>query len=242
MRGSSSPTPTSAALKLGGAPDTFLGAGAQTARRLLDKGTIGRVIGGTAYVMSHGMEHWHPSPGFFFQPGAGPIFDVGVYYITTLVSLLGGVKRVAAMASKGSDERLVTAEGPMKGQRIKVTTPTNINAILEFDSGAQVTLGGELGRVEARARQSDRALRLRGIDARARSELLRRHDLRRQNGAASITEIDTADGPFGTANWPFAGPFTRANYRMLGVADLVDAIARSVSRAAPGAWPRMSST
>ena len=91
--------------------------------------------------MSHGMEHWHPNPGFFFKPGAGPVFDVGPYYITTLVSLLGPVKGVVALAKKSFPTRLVTAEGPMKGKSIKVTTPTTINAVMEFANGAQVTLG-----------------------------------------------------------------------------------------------------
>ena len=79
--------------------------------RLLDKGTIGTVVAATAHVMSHGMENWHPNPAFFFKPGGGPVFDIGPYYITTLVSLLGPVRRVAAMAKKGFDERIVTS-GP----------------------------------------------------------------------------------------------------------------------------------
>ena len=127
-------------LKLGGAPDTFLGGGAQTVRRLLDKGTIGTVVAATAHVMSHGMENWHPNPAFFFKPGGGPIFDIGPYYITTLVSLLGPVRRVAAMAKKGFAERIV-GSAARRGERIKVTTPTTINAVLEFDQGAQATLG-----------------------------------------------------------------------------------------------------
>ena len=87
------------------------------------------------------MEHWHPNPGFFFQPGAGPMLDIGPYYITALVNLLGPVKSVVALAKKSFPERLVTAEGPMKGKKIKVTTPTTINAVIEFANGAQVTLG-----------------------------------------------------------------------------------------------------
>lgn len=209
-------------LKLGSAPDTFLGAGAQTVRQLLDKGTIGKVVGGTAYVMSHGMEHWHPNPGFFFQPGAGPVFDVGVYYITTLVSLLGGVKSVTAMASMGSPTRLVTAEGPLKGKKIKVTTPTNINAILEFANGSQITLGAswdvwkhghpnpiEFYGTEGSMLVPDPNFFSGKILYSARGE--------------DYVEVDSASGSFGEYNWPFAGPFTRANYRMLGVADLVDA-------------------
>ena len=128
-------------LKIGAAPDTFLGGGGQTARKLLDNGTIGDVVAGSAHVMSHGMEHWHPNPTFFFKPGGGPMLDIGPYYLTALVNLLGPVKTVTAMAKKGFAERIVTAEGPMKGKAIKVTTPTTLNGVLEFRSGAQVTIG-----------------------------------------------------------------------------------------------------
>jgi predicted dehydrogenase len=176
--------------------------------------------------MSHGMEHWHPNPNFFFQPGAGPIFDVGVYYITTLVSLLGGVKRVAAMASMGFEERIVTAAGPQKGQRIRVTTPTNINAILTFTNGAQVTLGASWD-VWRHGHQNP--IELYGADG---SMLVPDPNffagkIAYSDEGGDYTEIDTANGPFGTANWPWSGPFTRANYRMLGVADLIDAAAKN---------------
>jgi predicted dehydrogenase len=81
-------------LRIGSAPDTFLGGAHQLARDLIDKGKLGKITGGTCYVMSHGMEHWHPNPDFFFQPGAGPVLDVGPYYITNLIQLIGPVKRV----------------------------------------------------------------------------------------------------------------------------------------------------
>jgi predicted dehydrogenase len=212
-------------LKLGGAPDTFLGASGQQARRLLDQGAIGRVIAGTAYVMSHGMEMWHPNPGFFFQPGAGPVFDVGVYYITALVALLGPVKSVAAMASKGFAERLVTSNGPMRGQRIKVNTPTNINAIMAFASGAQITLGASW---DVWRHGHANPIELYGETG---SMLVPDPNFFGGRIACSdkggdFTETDTAEAPFGVPNWPWAGPFTRANYRMLGVADLIDAAAR----------------
>ncbi len=208
-------------LKLGGAPDTFLGAGGQTARRLLDKGTIGNVIGGTAHVMSHGMEHWHPNPTFFFQPGAGPMFDIGPYYLTALVNLLGPVKTVTAMAAKGFSHRLVTAEGPKKGKKIRVTTPTTINAVLEFVSGAQVTVGtswdvwrhGHSNPIELYGSEGTMLV----PDPNFFSGIVSYSD---KNGA--YTEVDTSDGAFGAANWPEAKP-ARANYRMLGVADLIDA-------------------
>jgi predicted dehydrogenase len=211
-------------LKLACAPDTFLGAGGQTARALIDKGTIGKVVGGTAYVMSHGMEHWHPNPGFFFRPGAGPVFDVGVYYITALVGLLGGVERVTAMATMGSPTRLVTAEGPMKGKKIKVTTPTNINAILAFASGAQVTLGASW---DVWKHGHPNPIELYGSEG---SMLVPDPNffggkIQYSSRGGDYVEVDTSETSFGKANWPQGGtqPPTRANYRMLGVSDMIDA-------------------
>jgi predicted dehydrogenase len=120
-------------LRVGSAPDTFLGGAHQLARRIVDEGGIGRVVGGTAYVMSHGMEHWHPNPSFFFQPGAGPVLDVGPYYVTNLIQLLGPVRRVAAISSTPARQREILSE-PLKGQMIEVNTPTTIMSVLEFAS------------------------------------------------------------------------------------------------------------
>jgi predicted dehydrogenase len=86
-------------LKVGCAPDTFLGGAHQLARREIDNGNVGRITSGTCHVMSHGMEHWHPNPDFFFRKGGGPILDLGPYYIANLVNLIGPVKRVAALTS-----------------------------------------------------------------------------------------------------------------------------------------------
>jgi len=212
-------------VKLGGAPDTFLGGAPQLARRLIDAGAIGEVIAGSAYVMSHGMEHWHPNPGFFFEPGAGPVFDIGPYYLTTLVSLLGPVKGVVAMAKKGFPDRLVSAEGPMKGKRIPVTTPTTINAILEFASGAQVTLGtswdvwkhGHPNPIELYGEKGSMLVPDPNFFGGTVSY---------SEGAGDYALADSALEPFGGPNWPAADP-ERANYRMLGVADLVDAANRN---------------
>lgn len=212
-------------LLLGGAPDTFLGAGYQQVRRLLDSKSIGRVVGGTAYVMSHGMEHWHPNPGFFFQPGAGPVFDVGVYYITALVALLGGVQQVTAMASMGTPERLVTAEGPMKGRKIRVATPTNVNAILSFAGGAQVTLAaswdvwkhGHANPVELYGTEGTLLLPDPNFFGGTIARSLR---------GEAYDLLDSSGEAFGAPNFPWDGPHEQANYRMLGVADMVDAIAR----------------
>ena len=126
-------------LRIGSAPDTFLGGAHQLARSLVDSGVLGRITSGTAHVMSRGLEHWHPNPDFFFQPGAGPVLDIGPYYITDLIQLIGPVKRVTSFASIPMKERLITSQ-PRYGQKITVNTPTTIHAILEFESGALVTL------------------------------------------------------------------------------------------------------
>lgn len=126
-------------LRIGSAPDTFLGAAHQQARALIDQGRIGQITSGTAHVMSRGMEHWHPNPDFFFQPGAGPILDVGPYYVTNLIQLLGPVRRVAALANSAFTSREILSD-PRRGERIEVRTPTNIHALLDFASGAVVTL------------------------------------------------------------------------------------------------------
>lgn len=126
-------------LRIGSAPDTFLGGAHQLARHLIDSGALGRITSGTAYVMSHGMEHWHPNPDFFFLPGAGPVLDVGPYYVTDLIQLIGPVKRVAALSATPAPERTITSR-PRFGEKIRVATPTTIHALLEFASGAVVTL------------------------------------------------------------------------------------------------------
>ncbi|WP_147111073.1 Gfo/Idh/MocA family protein [Tateyamaria sp. syn59] len=126
-------------LRIGSAPDTFLGGAHQAARAAIDAGRIGDVVAGTAHVMSHGMEHWHPNPDFFFLPGAGPMLDIGPYYVTNLVQLLGPVQRVGALTSTPSKTRTILSE-PRRGEVIPVKTPTNIHALLEFVNGATITL------------------------------------------------------------------------------------------------------
>ncbi len=127
-------------LRVGSAPDTFMGGAHQHCRHLIDSGAIGKVTSGTAHVLSHGMEHWHPNPDFFFKQGGGPMLDLGPYYITNLIQLVGPVKRVCAITSTPSPTRTITSK-PRYGQKIKVETPTTIHAILEFENGATVTLG-----------------------------------------------------------------------------------------------------
>ena len=126
-------------LQVAGAPDTFLGGSHQLARKAVDDGLVGKIAGGTAHIMSRGMEHWHPNPDFFFKPGGGPVLDMGPYYITSLVNLLGPVKRVAALTGMARRQRIIES-APRKGEKIAVKTPTTIHALLDFASGAMVTL------------------------------------------------------------------------------------------------------
>ncbi|AYG59332.1 Gfo/Idh/MocA family oxidoreductase [Rhizobium jaguaris] len=126
-------------LAVGCAPDTFLGGAHQLARKFVDEGGIGRVTSGACYVMSPGMEMWHPNPDFFFLPGGGPVLDLGPYYIANLINLIGPVRRVGAMTSMASETRTITSQ-PRSGEVIPVKTPTTIQALLEFVSGATVTL------------------------------------------------------------------------------------------------------
>uniref|UniRef100_UPI000B34E3B6 Gfo/Idh/MocA family protein n=1 Tax=Rhizobium sullae TaxID=50338 RepID=UPI000B34E3B6 len=128
-------------LALGSAPDTFLGAAGRHARRLMDAGAIGKPVTGTAFMMGRGMEHWHPDPSFYYQAGAGPVMDMGPYYLTMMVNLMGPVRRVQTVATSGHEERLITAEGPKKGTRFKVSTPTSVLSLLEFQCGATMTFG-----------------------------------------------------------------------------------------------------
>ena len=125
-------------LRVGSAPDTFLGGSHQLARALIDAGDLGKISSGTCFVQSPGMEMWHPNPDFFFKPGGGPVLDLGPYYIANLVQLLGPVARVAAMSTSASDTRTITSQ-PRFGEKITVETPTTIHAILSFVSGAQIT-------------------------------------------------------------------------------------------------------
>lgn len=208
-------------LLLGCAPDTFLGAAGRHARKLIDDGIIGKPLSGTAFIMSHGMEHWHPDPEFFFKTGGGPVLDMGPYYISTLVNLLGPVSKVLALTSAGFAERVVTTNSPQKGKRIKVDVPTTAFALLQFVGGAQVIFGASWDVW----RNSLPPLEIHGEKG-----SMRVPDPNFFAGAVEITEQggdwqrhDTAHLPLGAANWPADNP-ALANYRALGVAELASAV------------------
>jgi predicted dehydrogenase len=203
-------------LAVGCAPDTFLGGAHQLARKFVDDGGIGRITSGACYVMSPGMEMWHPNPDFFFLPGAGPILDLGPYYIANLINLIGPVKRVGALTSMAQTTRTITSQ-PRAGETIPVKTPTTIQALLEFVSGATVTLTASWDVWSHRHANME----LYGTDG-----TLYVPDPNFFGGTVEasgrdkdIKALDSWDHPFGIANQESPqGP--RANYRTAGLADM----------------------
>jgi predicted dehydrogenase len=128
-----------AGVRVGCAPDTFLGAGIQKCRELIDQGAIGEPIAATAFFTSHGVESWHPGPGFYYARGGGPMLDMGPYYLTTLVNLLGPAVSVTGSARASFPERTITSE-PLNGTKIKVDVATHVSGTVNFASGAIATV------------------------------------------------------------------------------------------------------
>ena len=125
-------------LWIGGAPDTFMGAGIQSCRKLIEDGFMGDVVGGRCVMAHHGVESWHPDPDFYYQRGGGPLLDMGPYYITALINLLGGIKSVFGVCNTTFEERLSTAK-PHEGEIIHVNVPTHYECLLTFESGVNVS-------------------------------------------------------------------------------------------------------
>jgi predicted dehydrogenase len=126
-------------LRLGCAPDTFLGVGFQTCRDVIERGLIGEPIGANAFMLGSGPESWHPNPDLFYQRGAGPLFDMGPYYLTALVSLLGPARRVTGSARITHAQRTISSE-PRRGARVDVEVPTHVASVIDFVSGPVATL------------------------------------------------------------------------------------------------------
>jgi predicted dehydrogenase len=208
-------------LAVGCAPDTFLGGAHQQARAALDEGRVGTITSGCCAVLNHGMEHWHPSPDFFFLPGAGPMLDLGPYYVANLINLLGPVKRVGALTSSASAERVIS-NGPRNGQTVPVKTPTNIHALLEFHSGATINLSTswdvwhhkrnhfELYGTEGTLYVPDPNFFGGEVEIGGRD--------------GSLTAMAPWDHPFGIPNQDNAQRGPLANYRTAGLADMVQAL------------------
>ncbi len=208
-----------AGVLVGCAPDTFLGGGLQTCRKLIDDGWIGTPVAATAFMMSHGHEHWHPSPEFYYQHGGGPMFDMGPYYLTALVSLLGPVARVTGATRTTFPERTITSQ-PKYGQKIEVEIPTHVVGVLDFQAGAIATIittfdvwSAELPRIEIYGTQ----------------------------GTLSVPDPNTFGGPVrlrsaGSTEFqeiPIPFPYT-TNSRGLGVADMAHALQSGRSHRASG--------
>jgi predicted dehydrogenase len=196
-------------LRLGCAPDTFLGAAHQTARRCVDEGLIGRPVGGTAFFMCPGHERWHPNPGFYYLPGGGPMLDMGPYYVTDLVNLLGPVASVRGTATRTRSERLVTSQ-PLAGTHIPVEVATHITGTLTFASGAAVSITMSFDV----ARHKHVPIELYG-----------------EAGSLTVPDPNYFGGriEFATAaeDWreiPTMGPYADNNYRVLGLADMAHAL------------------
>jgi len=207
-------------LRIGSAPDTFLGGAHQLARYLIDTGKVGKITSGTAYVMGHGMEHWHPNPDFFYQPGAGPVLDLGPYYVTNLIQLIGPVRRVAAISATPRTERTITSK-PRYGEKVKVMTPTTIHALLEFANGAVVTLDSSWDVWK----HGHAPMELYGEDG-----TLDVPDPNFFGGTVSCTKgtkpvrkLPKWDHPLGVPNQKHASGML-ANYRTVGLADMAMAI------------------
>lgn len=128
-----------AGVAIGSAPDTVLGTGIQTARAVVDAGRIGQPIAASAIMVTPGHERWHPNPDFYYRPGGGPLLDMGPYYVTALVQILGPVVRVTGAASRLRDCRTI-GSGPRTGQTVEVGVDTHVTGVLEHANGALSTL------------------------------------------------------------------------------------------------------
>jgi predicted dehydrogenase len=196
-------------LRLGCAPDTFLGGSHQTCRKLVDEGAIGEPLAGSAFFMCPGHERWHPNPAFYYAKGGGPMLDMGPYYLTALVNLIGPVARVSGAATRARAERVITSE-PLQGTKIPVEVATHVAGTLEFVCGAAVSIAMSFDV----PRHRHRPIELYGTEG-----SLSIPDPNRFFGAI---ELATA-----TKDWteqPTEHGFASGNYRSIGVADMAHAI------------------
>ena len=206
-------------LRIGCAPDTFLGGAHQTARQCVDEGMIGRPIGGTAFFMCPGHERWHPNPGFYYLQGGGPMLDMGPYYLTDLVNLLGPIASVSGVATRLRSERLVTSE-PLNGAHIPVEVATHVTGTLLFANGAAVSIA-----------MSFDAPRHKHVPIELYGEV----------GSLIVPDPNHFGGKveFASADedWreiPITRTYADGNYRILGLADLASAIRANRKHRASG--------
>ena len=218
-------------LRVGCAPDTFFGAAHQACRAAIDAGHIGRPIGGAVAVLSHGMESWHPNPAFFYQRGGGPIHDMGPYYVTQLVNLLGPVARVSACATIGSPQRAITSQ-PLAGQMIDVEVPTMVNGTLEFAQGANVTMSASWD-VWGHQRAPIEIYGTEGSLLGTNPNFFGGSPQWCERGAP-WQALDISAHPFGVDNQTTGAGARVANYRVVGVLDMAVAIRQGRPHRASG--------
>jgi predicted dehydrogenase len=194
---------------VGCAPDTFLGGGGQTCRKLIDDGWIGEPVAATAFLAGHGHESWHSAPDFYYEAGGGPMFDMGPYYLTALVNLLGPVRRVTGSTRITFPERTISNNSPRHGERIPVETPTHLSAVIDFASGVVGTM-------------------ITSFDVWAHS--LPRIEIYGSEGSLSVPDPNTFRGPVrlrraGAEEWSDI-PLTHSDQvsRGIGVADMAYAL------------------
>ncbi|PZX16958.1 putative dehydrogenase [Palleronia aestuarii] len=194
-------------LRIGCAPDTFLGGGHQAARAAFDGGAIGRPLGGTATMMVAGHERWHPNPDFYYaDPGGGPLMDMGPYYVTALVQLLGPVAEVTALSSRPRDIRTI-GQGDRAGQSVPVEVDTHLLGILRFADGALVQIAMSFD-VDGHWHSP---LEIYGTEGSMRLPDPNRFDGQVELSGGSV--LSAGDRPYGEGNW-----------RGIGLADMAAAI------------------
>jgi len=212
-------TAKSKGLRVGCAPDTFMGGGIQTCRKLIDDGWIGEPVAATAFMLCHGHEGWHPDPEFYYKAGGGPMFDMGPYYLTALVNLMGPVQRVTGSARITFPERLITSE-PKYGTKITVDVPTHVAGVMDFAGGAVCTI-------------------ITSFDVWAHE--LPRIEIYGTEGTLTVSDPNTFGGPVrvrraGVKEWSEV-PLTHGyaqNSRGMGVADMAYALRSGRSHRASG--------
>jgi predicted dehydrogenase len=194
---------------VGGAPDTFLGAGQQTCRKLIDDGVIGVPVAATAFMTCHGHESWHPDPEFYYQVGGGPMFDMGPYYLTALINLLGPARRVTGSARISFPQRTITSQ-PKNGKVIDVEVPTHVTGVVDFTAGAVGTIITSFDVWKAN---------------------LPWIEIYGSEGTLSVPDPNTFGGPVrlwrsGSKEWKEIAlvPNYGSNWRSLGVADMAHAL------------------
>jgi predicted dehydrogenase len=208
-------------LRIGCAPDTFMGAGLSTARKLIDEGAIGRPVAFTAAMMCPGHESWHPSPEFYYEPGGGPMLDMGPYYLTALLCLLGPVKRLAGLSTIAIAKRTITSKKKF-GKTIDVKTDDHVIGIMEFTGGASGTIVTSFATHHA-AHSGKHPIVIFGTEG-----TMKVPDPNKFDGTVELRKIDDED-------WQeVPDPFTAGYERGVGLADMAAAITTGRAHRASG--------